>query len=102
MIELLIFGFITAQGAAVFATAWLGLRLLKVSHWLGKIAAMAVSWLAWMTATVTAYVQLGGGGGLMDGGFLLLSFCATATASSMAYLVVWLLIGLFRRPTREG
>lgn len=33
--------FAMAQGAAVFATAWLGLRLLKRSHPLAKVVAKA-------------------------------------------------------------
>ena len=81
--------FAAAQGAAIFATAFLALRILKASRTLAKAAAMIVSYTGWAAFTVVAYALLGGGGGLMEGFGLVLFLCFTAFASSLAYLVAW-------------
>ena len=78
-----------AQGAAIFATAYLGLRLLKASRKLAKAAAMTVSYAGWVAFTIIGYALLGGDGGLMDGFGLVLVLCFTAMVSSFVYLVAW-------------
>jgi len=92
--------FAAAQGAVVFSTAYLALRMLKTSRGPAKVAAMAASYLAWATFTVAGYVGLGGEGGLMDGlGFVLL-LCVSAFLSSCVFTLVWTLAhGATREPT---
>ena len=94
IIDVLIAGiFMVAQGAAVFGTAYLALRLLKTSHWLAKVAAMIVSYFVWVAVTLVGYMLLGGEGGLMDGFGFLLILCVTAAISSFVYLLIWTLTG---------
>ena len=88
----LILLFAAAQGAAVFATAYLGLRLLKKSHWLAKGAAMAASYAGWSSLTLIGYALMSGDGGLMDGFGLVLVLCLTALVSSIVYAVVWAML----------
>lgn len=83
-------GVIAAQGAVVFATACLGLRVAKWSGRPGKIAAMAISLGVWLVITTTGYGLLGGEGGLTDGFAVLLALCFTATISSAIYTLIWL------------
>ena len=85
--------FVAAQGAAVFGTAYLVLRLLKTSHWLAKFFAMLGSYVAWITFTVAGYLMLGGDFGMMDGGLFVFALCLTALISSFAYLLAWTLWG---------
>ncbi|NEX91916.1 hypothetical protein [Caulobacter sp. 17J65-9] len=88
--------FVAAQGAVIFATALLALRLLKTWHWLAKIVAMLVAYLAWTVATIGAYFAAGGEGGLMDGGAILLQACFTALVSTLGYLALWIVWPLAR------
>lgn len=84
--------FWSAQGAVVFAGAYAGLALTGRSGARAKIAATAISYLAWMLATSLVYGRLGGGAPLIvgDGAFLLALFM-TAFASAAVWLLVWLL-----------
>jgi len=84
--------FAAAQGGVVFLTARWGLQFLKISHWSGKIAAMMISTIAWITFTVAAYMLGGGEGGIMDGGLWILMLCFSAMISSFVYMLVWLFI----------
>lgn len=79
-----------AQGAVVFLTARWGLQLLEISHWSGKIAAMVISYIAWIVFTVAAYTLGSGEGGMVDGGLLVLMLCFSAMISSFVYLLIWL------------
>ena len=81
--------FMAAQGAAVFGTAWLMLRLLKTSNWIAKLFAMAICYVAWCAFTITGYALLGGEGGLMDGFGMILGLCILALISSFVFLVAW-------------
>jgi hypothetical protein len=83
--------FMAVQGAVVFGTARLGLQLLKVSHWVAKVTAMSISYVAWIAFTITAYALPGGDFGLMDGFGLVLFLCFTALISSFVYLLIWIL-----------
>jgi hypothetical protein len=96
IVGLTFLAFAAAQGGAVFATAWWGLRRLGTDHWLAKAAAMAVSYAAWIAFTLLLYTLMGGQGGYMDGFALLLSLCWTALVSSGLYLAAWLLAGLLK------
>ncbi len=90
-------GIMAAQGAVVFGTAYIALRLIRTSHWLAKVLAMVVSCLAWIAFTITGYVLLGGDGGLMDGFGFILMLCFSATIGSIAYLLIWTLAPPVRR-----
>jgi hypothetical protein len=90
---ILIVLFAAAQGAAVFGTAFLALRLIGTSHWFAKAVAMALSCVAWITFTIVTYTLLGGEGGLMDGFGMVLVLCFTAMISSFFYLILWTLAG---------
>jgi hypothetical protein len=87
----LIILFSIAQGAAIFGTAYLALRLLKTAHRFSKVAAMSVSYAAWVALTIAGYTLLGGEGGLMDGFGLVIFLCLTALISSLVYLLMWML-----------
>lgn len=96
---LVVVDFAAAQGAAVFATAWLALRVLKRSGILEKALAMSLSCVAWLAATLSAYVLLGGDGGMMDGFAIVLSLCTTCIISSTLYAVGWIAHGVVYRRT---
>lgn len=81
--------FVAAQGGAVFALAYIGLRLLRQTRAFAKIIAMMLSYVAWITFTVFAYTLTGDDGSFMKGGSILLALCVTAGASSFAYLIAW-------------
>lgn len=83
--------FMIAQGGAVFATAWLGLRRARTLRRGAKLAAMAISYAGWIAFTVGGYALLGGSGGLMEGFGLLLLLCVTALISSCVYAAAWVL-----------
>jgi hypothetical protein len=89
--------FMVAQGAAVFGTAFLGLRVLKSSHWLAKAAAISLSYAAWVAFTITGYALLGGRGGLMTGFGFVLFLCFTALISSAGFWFVWTCWPMARR-----
>ncbi len=91
--------FVLAQGAAVFSTAFLALRILGNSHPLAKVVAMGFSYLAWSGCTVAGYALSGGDGGLMDGFGLVLLLCFTALLSSVFYCLIWALAPYFTRPS---
>jgi hypothetical protein len=82
--------FVVAQGAVVFVTAYLGLRGIGNSHWLAKLAAMSLSYLAWIIFTVGGYSLAGGDGSFMKGFAVVLGLCFTALVSSLGFLLVWL------------
>jgi hypothetical protein len=86
--------FFAAQGFAVLLTAALALKLLRVEHWSAKIAAMFVSYLAWITFTLSGYAMLGGEGGLMDGFGMMLFLCFTALLSAAFWTAAWLVTPL--------
>jgi hypothetical protein len=94
LFSLLALGFVAAQGAVIFVTAWLVLRSAGTRHFAAKIGIMILSWGAWCFATIFGYGLLGGEGGLMDGFGLVLSLCASALASSCLYLLAWLILPL--------
>ncbi len=87
--SILVIAFAAAQGFVVLATAAVALHLLKKSSALAKFTAMAASYVAWVTFTISGYSMLGGEGGLMDGFGLVLFLCFTALVSSFIYLVAW-------------
>ncbi|CAN7422134.1 hypothetical protein LJR225_002731 [Phenylobacterium sp. LjRoot225] len=87
---LVLVAFAAAQGAVVFATAWLALRLLKTSGGGAKAIAMAMSFAGWVTVTLVGYFMLGGDGGFMDGFGFVLSLCLSALASSLIYMLAWI------------
>lgn len=89
---MLVIPFVLAQGAAVFGTAYLALRLLKASGWCWKVSAMALSYAGWVVCTLAGYFLIGGEGGLMDGLGAMFFLCGTALVSAVAYLFVWLWI----------
>ena len=89
--DIVLISFVAAQGAVVFATAYVGLNVVRKSGWPAKIAAMAISYVAWISLTVGGYGLLGGDGGMMDGLLALLAVCLTATVSSTASTLAWLL-----------
>ncbi|WP_257543567.1 hypothetical protein [Sphingopyxis sp. DBS4] len=86
---LLLLLFPIAQGAVIFGTAYLWLRMLETSSRSAKASAMAVSYAVWIAVTIGGYTMLGGEGGLMDGFGLVLILCFTALLSSFVYLVLW-------------
>jgi hypothetical protein len=90
--EIAVMIFWSAQGLVVFTGAYAGLALSGRSGAWAKIAATALSYLAWMAATALIYGRLGGGAPLIvgDGPFLLALFM-TAFASAAVWLLVWLL-----------
>lgn len=88
--------FVVAQGAAVFSTAWLGLRFLRRSGGPAKGLAIGSSYVGWIGMTVGGYCLLGGDGGLMDGMGFLLFLCLTCAVSSLAYLNAWTAPGLWK------
>ena len=90
LFDLLELGFVTAQGAAVFITAFVVLRVLRNSHWLAKLAAMIFSYSVWIALTLWGYFALGGDGSFMKGFAIVLLLCATALVSSTIYLMGWL------------
>ncbi len=81
--------FVALQGAVIFVTARLGLRLMRVSHWLGKVAAMLLSYFGWIFFTIMGYLLTGGDAGLFDGLGAVLLLCFTALISSLLYLIAW-------------
>ncbi|QUD86592.1 hypothetical protein [Phenylobacterium montanum] len=91
LVSLLSLLFVAAQGAAVFATAYVVLRAFKIRHWLAKIAAIALSYVAWIAATVGGYFLTGGDGSFMKGFAVVMMLCLTALVSSLGYLLGWLL-----------
>src|SRR5690349_8780237 len=93
--------FMAAQGAVIFLTAHWCLRLLEISHWVGKTAAMSISYVAWIVFTIGAYTLLGGEGGLMDGFGFILILCFSAMISSLVYLVVWIFRASKDEPKEE-
>ncbi len=88
---------VLAQGAVIFATAYLALHLLKTRHPAAKVLAMALSWLLWIVLTCVAYFATGGDGSFMKGFAVILMLCVTASGASVAYLAVWMLWPLTRR-----
>jgi len=86
---LLLLLFVVAQGAVIFGTAKVGLRLLKFSRRPAKITAMLASYVLWIVFTIGIYAAMGGDGGLMDGFGLVLVLCCTYLISSFAYLLFW-------------
>ena len=94
-------GFVAAQGAVVFATAFIILRVLRNTYWLAKLAAMTLSYSAWIAFTVWGYFALGGDGSFMKGFSIVLIFCATALGSSIAYLLGWLILPSLQRVKRS-
>lgn len=101
LFDLFELGFVAAQGALVFATAFVGLRALRNTHWLAKVAAMTLSYSAWIAFTVWGYFALGGDGSFMKGFSFVLILCTTALGSSIAYLLGWLILPGFQRVKRS-
>lgn len=93
--EVLLYLFPVAQGAAIFTTAWLLMRLWGKSHPLLKVAAMTISYVGWCLFTILLYGLLGGGG-LMEGGFLLVAALGSALLSAGLYLAGWMMVPLFK------
>jgi len=87
---LLLVPLIALQGAVVFETARRSLQLMRVSHWLGKIVAMFLSYFGWISLTIAGYLLTGGDAGLMDGLGFVLFLCFTAMISTSVYLIAWL------------
>ena len=85
---------VALQSGVIFATAFLAflaflaLRIVRSAHWLAKLAAIAVSCVAWITLIIGGYALAGGDGGLMDGFGMVLFLCFTALVSTFIYLVV--------------
>jgi len=99
---LIILAFAAAQGFAVFATAYLGLRLIRNAHWLAKIGAIALSYPTWIAATVVGYFMIGGDGSFMKGFSIVLILCFTALVSSFVYLLAWLIWPFVRKARPLG
>ncbi len=91
MVTLLLVPFIALQGAVIFETARRSLKVMRISHWLGKIVATILSYFGWISLTIAGYMLLGGDGGLMDGFGFILILCFTAMISTLVYLLIWLL-----------
>ncbi|MCW4461131.1 hypothetical protein OK349_05380 [Sphingomonas sp. BT-65] len=89
--------FAAAQGAAIFVTAFLALRVLGIAHRAVRLPAMLISYAGWVGATVVGYAALGGEGGLMDGFGMLLMLCFTALISTSVYSAIWTVSPLFNR-----
>jgi hypothetical protein len=89
--------FAALQGAAVFLTANIGLRLAKVSSLWARPLAMALACVGWIAITVGGYALLGGEGGLMDGFGFVLSLRFACIVSSLIYAVAWTVQGAFKK-----
>ena len=82
-------GFAAAQGGAIFLTAWIAKRLLKLENPWWQPLLMLLSYFAWILATAVGYTQLGGEWGMMDGGLMMVSLFTSAAISAFIYAVVW-------------
>jgi hypothetical protein len=76
------------QGAVILATAYFGLRILKVRKPARSIAVL-LSWAAWNVFTVMGYAGLGGSFGFLDGLAVIVTLCMTSAISSVVFLLVW-------------
>jgi hypothetical protein len=99
---LLLLGFGAAQGAAIFATAFIALRLMGRDYRVARLPAMLLSYAGWVAVTIVGYGLLGGEGGLMDGFGLLLMLCFTALISTFVYTAVWMLTPRFNLEATNG
>ena len=88
---------VLAQGAVIFGTAYLALRLLKTRHPAAKVLAMGLSWFGWVIVTCTGYFAIGGDGSIMKGFAVVLLLCVMAAGASLAYLAGWMLWPLTQR-----
>ena len=92
--------FVFAQGAAVFMTAFIGLRITGATHWSAKAVAMAVSYACWIALTYLGYLAIGGEGTVQNGmNFLQFAF-GTALASSIIFYLMWAFSFRVREVTR--
>ena len=100
MFSLIILVIAAAQGGAVFATAWLAWKKLRLAHAAWKPLLMVGSYIGWAALTLLGFTLLGGGG-LMDGLVMVLFLLFTCAVSSAVYLAAWwigpLLVGSARQ-----
>ena len=95
---LIFLAFVGAQGAIIVSTAGIALQRMGKSHWLTRILACVVSYIAWIAITIIGYILLGGEGGLMDGFGAVLDLCFTALVSTLIMGTIWIAAPLFGRP----
>jgi hypothetical protein len=99
---LALLAFVVAQGAAIFSTAFVALRMLRLRHWLANAPAMCVSYIAWIAFTIAGYSYTGGDGSFMKGFTVVILLCCTAAISSFLYLIAWLLAPILARSLRRA
>jgi hypothetical protein len=80
---------VLVQGAAVFAAAYLALRLLRKSRETAKAPAMACALLSWIAILTFAYAAIGGDFSVIKGFGMVLAVCVTAFIGSRLYLRGW-------------
>jgi hypothetical protein len=90
-------GFVAAQGGAVFITAWLARRFLKLNSNWWKPLLMLVSYFSWIILTGIYYQMRGGGWGMMDGGLFMFGLFGAAALSSVVYAILWQVVPMIGR-----
>jgi len=90
--------FAAAQGALVFATAYISLRIFRARHPAWKFVAMPLSWATWLLAMLAAYAASGGSLSLLQGLVPALILSAISTISSIVCLIAWTLWPVRARP----
>lgn len=84
--------FMMAQGIAIFATAFLASRVLRIGNAVpSRLVLMAMSWIAWIIFTIGGYTMLGGEGGFMDGLGLVWMLCLMSTIPAVVFATIWAL-----------
>jgi hypothetical protein len=84
--------FMAAQGIAIFATAFLASRVLRIRNTvLSRLILMAMSWITWIIFTIGVYAMLGGEGGFMDGFGLVWMLCLMSTIPTTVFATIWAL-----------
>ena len=96
------FAFAAAQGGAIFFTAWLVRRYLKLSSVWWKPLLMLLSYFAWIIATGIGYGLLGGGWAMMEGGLFMLGLFSSAAVSSLVYVLAWLVLPIAMKGKTHG
>ena len=92
--------FVFAQGAAIFMTAFIGLRVTGATHWSAKAVAMVVSYAGWVALTYLGYLAMGGESTIQNGANFLQFAFSTALASSAVFYLMWAIFGRRRKVLR--
>jgi hypothetical protein len=95
-------GFFVAHGGAVFITAWIIRRFLKLNSSWWKPLLMLVSYIAWIFLTGIYYQMRGGEWGMMDGGLFMLGLFGAAALSSAVYAILWQVVPMIGRRKANG